>query len=189
MKEGLLMETRKNSIKRFISLEVAGIFFTYFLGIFLRYSCKIFNLEVWTIIFGSVNKSTWEEIKAFSLPYIVWAGVEFCVEQVSIKRFIVAKTYGLYSFLILFILEFAFFSIYYDTIPDVFRIVIEGLVCVFSHFVSYKTLNKDSYIGDIFILSVFMDILFFSMYLSFTINPPHLNIFKDSTLNLFGIPM
>lgn len=189
MEEGLRMETRQNNMRKFINLEIVGIFFTYFLGLFLKYSCIIFNWEVWTLIFGAVNQSTWEEIKVFTLPYVIWSGVEFCTYQISFKRFVVAKTLGLYSILILFISEFALCSIYYDVIPNLFRIIVEGLVCISIYFISYKILNKNFYIGDIFVLSIFLDILFISMYLSFTINPPHLNVFKDMTLNLFGIPL
>lgn len=175
--------------KKIRDLEIVGIIFTYSLGTFLKYSCQIFDWDVWTIIFGAVNSSAWETIKSFTMPYLVWAAIEFCLTKIPIKKFVVSKIAGLYTIISLFIIEFAFSLSIFDWTPQLINVFTCFLWILASFCISYKILVSISDINDVFVLCIFMMILFFSMYLSFTINPPHLNLFKDNILQIYGIPI
>lgn len=175
--------------KKLVKIEIAGVLFTYFSGIFLKQASKIFDFNVWTIIFGAVNNSLWEEMKCFAFPYLIWACIEFCMIKPPLRIFTVSKSTGLYAIISLFIIQFAFSFVLFDNSFDLIKIMTELIWCIIAHYVSYKILTSGTDVNDIFILSIFMIILFLSMYLSFTVNPPHFKIFKDAQMQIYGIPM
>ncbi len=175
--------------KKIRNLEIAGIFFTYLLGTFLRYSCQIFNWEIWTILCGAVNESAWETTKCFTLPYLIWAAIEFCLIKMPIKKFIVSKTAGIYTIISLFVVEFSLAQAVSEWTPGLLNIFTCLIWVSLGFYISYKTSVYRHVLDDLLVFCVFMMILFFSMYLSFTINPPHINFFRDNIMQIYGIPM
>lgn len=174
--------------KKFKNYETIGVFFTYMMGIFLRYCFIMFEGQVWTLIIGAVNTSIWEYIKIFSMPYIFWGCLEFCAIRVPFKKFIVAKAAGLYSIIAIFLLLFSISFMFCNLKPDTFWLTISLIACIISHLISSKIINFNTQADDLFTICMFSFILFFSMYLSFTINPPHINIFRDMKTGIHGIP-
>lgn len=177
---------RGENIKK---IEFLGVVISSAISIFMINICKISSLDVWPVLLGAINESAWEKIKVFTIYFLIWGAIEFCLIKIPAKRFIVAKVAGVYLFIFLFILEFAFKSlgnIAFDGLIDTILWIIWYAV---SFYVSYIILISDIYIDDLFIFSLLMLILYFSMYLSFTINPPHISLFKDDSLQIYGIPL
>ena len=173
--------------EKFINLELSGLIFTLLLGLILKYSIMIFGINLWTILISSVNKSIWEGIKVFALAYLIWACLEYCMIQVSIKEFVVSKVVGMYTLIILGIV----FFLTIKSIPMISNILIETIlifiVVSLSFGISYKMMISKINLDDWFVLSLFFIALFFSMYFCFAINPPHIALFVDKNTYSYGI--
>ena len=60
----------------------------------LHYGYRLSGGAMWSILFGSVNESAWEHVKALLLPYLAWAAIEWCAVRVPLRRMAVAKAAG-----------------------------------------------------------------------------------------------
>ena len=173
--------------KRLLKYEIIGTFFTFICASLLHFVYRWTNGAVWTIIIGAVNESVWEHIKIFALPYILWGIIELAVLQVPARRLIVTKTLGLY---ILSSITIVFFYSYTTIIGT--SIVIVDIISVFvwvmlAHTISYKLMISKAKIEQFFTPACLALAIYLSMYISFTINPPHLELFRDPLTNLYGI--
>ena len=76
----------------------------------LHYGYRLSGGAMWSILFGSVNESAWEHVKALLLPYLAWAAIEWCAVRVPLRRMAVAKAAGAFLmagvFISLYFLEF-----------------------------------------------------------------------------------
>lgn len=55
-------------VKFFRNLEIVGVFFVFSLVFLLHYIYQLTDGTVFSILFGAVNESVWENTKYFSLP-------------------------------------------------------------------------------------------------------------------------
>lgn len=173
--------------KIWFNLELSGVPVTYITGLFLHYSYLLSDKSVWSIVFGSVNASVWEHIKVFAMPYILWSFIELSFIRVPFKKFVVSKVIGLYTI----ILSIGFFcSAYFGFIGHHSFLfdIITSLVFVFvAHIVSYNLSLSHHNLKDFFIVSIFALALFFSMYLTFSVAPPKINLFLDHQSGSYGL--
>ena len=95
--------------KSFMYLELCGIPFIFVCGIFLSFLYEITDGSVIGIVFGSVNNSIWENVKLFSLPFVVWGVIELAFSIPYFRQFVVAKVFALYFQSTLIIVFFSFF--------------------------------------------------------------------------------
>lgn len=173
--------------KRLFKYEIAGTVFTFIAATLLHFVYKWTNGEVWAIMIGAVNESVWEHIKIFALPYILWGIFELAILKVPVKRLIVAKTLGLYILSALTIVFFYSYTAILGTSVLIVDIISVFVWVVLAHLISYKIMKSSSKIEMFFTISCFALAIFLSMYLSFTVNPPELELFRDPKTNLYGV--
>lgn len=170
-------------------LEIIGVIFVFVVCKSLKIINENFNTNVLMVMFGPVNNSCWEEIKIFTFYFLFWSAIEFCTLKIPFKKFIIAKICSVYLLAGFLIIKFAVFSVLPIVLPEFIENIFTILSCCTAFYVSYKIVNSYVYINDLFVLSIFMLALYFSMYLSFSINPPHISLFKDEILQIYGIPV
>lgn len=168
-------------------MEIGGIFFTFVAGTLLHFCYEWSNRAVWSILIAAVNESIWEHIKIFILPYLFWAIMEIAYLRIPMKKTIVAKTIGIY---ILAAITIFFYYTYSGIIGH--SVLILDIISVFiwitlSHYISYKLISSNLKLDNFFIISVFTLMLLLSMYLTFSVNPPKVDLFKDPQTGLYGI--
>lgn len=173
--------------KRWLYLELAGTLFTYIAGHVLQQCYAFSNGAAWAILFASVNQSTWEHVKLFSMPYILWGFIELAALRLSLRRFVVAKVTGLFLLSALIIL---FFSVYSSMVGASYFIldVLSIFACVgIAHLLSYKLVLSGGNVDWLFSIAVSALVLFLSMYITFTVKPPHFRLFEDPATQLYGL--
>ena len=170
------------------NLETLGVIFIFVICKLLKIIGEIFTINVLMVIFGPVNNSCWEEIKIFTFYFLIWGAIEFSTLKTPFKKFIIAKICSAYVLAGFLTIKFVVFSILPWGLPEFINNILTILSCCSAFYISYKIINSHVYINDLFVLSMFMLALYFSMYLSFTINPPHFSLFKDENLQIYGIP-
>lgn len=173
--------------KRWLYLEIAGTLFTYIAGHVLQQCYALSGGAAWAILFACVNQSTWEHVKLFSMPYILWGFIELAALRLPLRRFVVAKVTGLFLLSGSIIL---FFSVYSGMVGASYFIldVLSVFACVgVAHLLSYKLVLSRANVDWLFPIAVSVLVLFLSMYITFTVKPPHFRLFEDPDTRIYGI--
>lgn len=173
--------------KKFKKLEILGVFICYIMACLLHFLYGWINGNVWGIIFGSVNESVWEHIKIFTMPYLFWAGIELAIVRIPLKKMMVAKIVGIYTIIFSIISYFYTYTFFTKKTILIFDLICSFLCLVLSFFMSYKLITSKLNIEKWYHTSLCALVLFVIMYLSFTIYPPKLPLFKDPITNSYGL--
>lgn len=170
--------------KLFKRQEMLGVFVSLMLT-FLMW--QIYNLTKGNplgVIFGSVNNSIWEQLKALIISYVVFGGLELFTSKPYFRQFVVGKAWGLYGVISAYII------LRYITI-SVFNVFVNSFVALVSliigYVVSYFVTNFKADLRDLFVPSFFMLVLIFVMFFSFSAFPPKLTLFQDPDTGMYGI--
>lgn len=174
--------------KKFATLELWGLPFTFAAAMVLYFSYQLTGGAVWTVLFGAVNDSVWEHVKVMTLPYLFWAVMELCAVRIPMRRMVVAKTAGLY------VMAGSAAAFYYGysyfagrTVPTVD--LFSAFACIGLGFlVSYRLAVCPRRLAPWFAAAAFALVVFLTMYLSFTVNPPKIRLFLDESTQSYGIP-
>lgn len=184
---GLFMTYQQR--RRFRQLETWGVAFTCLTGLLLHFSYRLSGGAVWSILFGAANGSVWETVKIMALPYLCWSIVELCFLRLPLKNFVVARVTGLY---VMSLGTIAFRFLYAGIFGTSYAWVdILGFAAftALGFWVSSRVMDTDSNkIRPWFTAAAFAMALFIAMYLTFTVNPPHISLFLDPATGIYGIP-
>ncbi|HHZ06357.1 MAG TPA: hypothetical protein GX401_06175 [Clostridiales bacterium] len=175
---------KKDLFKR---LEIIGVFVVFISGALLHFLYN-WNGGVCGVLFGAVNESVWEHIKIFAMPYVAWSIIELAISAPYFKRFVIGKVLGLYT---LSVLIAGFYYLYSGIIGR--SVLAVDIISVFlwigiAFYISYNIVVSDKEIRQFFTLSLYMLLLYFAMYFSFTVAPPHIDLFRDPNTGTYGIP-
>ena len=173
--------------KKFLKLEIAGIFFVIIMSVFLQNLYDLTSNSLLGVMFGAVNDSIWETEKTLLLPYLIWGIIEILCVRVPFKQYVVSKVIALWTFFASFAVLCLLFSL---TKPENYSLpeFAVALVCtVLAFFISYRLTFSSKKLEGLFVPSFFMILLFIALYCSFTPFPPRLYMFMDRATGLYGI--
>lgn len=164
--------------------EIVGIF-AVAVAVFAMWEMYILtNGLLVTVLFCSVNGSIWEQLKPLLLCYFLYGGYELFSSKPYFRRFVVAKAFGVYTVLAVFI-------VLCHILPYAQSIVVKCIVCVVAlsagFLVSRRITLMDHDLSDMFTVACFMLLFVFVMFVSFTAYPPRLELFRDPETSMFGI--
>lgn len=171
----------------FTQLSIIGIIICFITSSLLHFSYDWSDGSVWSIIFAAANESIWEHIKILTLPYLLWSFIELSFLKIPLKKLIISKTVGVYS---ISLLTIVFFKLYTSITGKsiVFIDIFSAFLWIFAgFFISYKILNSNINFHSFFVPALFALLLFITMYLSFTVCPPKIDIFLDPISESYGI--
>ena len=140
-----------------------------------------------SILFGSVNESVWEHVKIFAAGYTAWAVLELLWIKAPFKKYFVAKVFSLYLMSLMMI-------VFYYVYPQIFgesivwvdilsSLVFVCLAQVFSYRLTLTEKDTKGYFHEAAMLLM----LYFLMFVSFTIFPPKMPLFRDPVSGGYGI--
>lgn len=174
----------KDRLKKF---EIAGILFVIILSIFLQNLFNLTDRNLIGVMFGSVNNSIWEFTKTLLLPYFLWSMIELLSVRTPFRRFVVSKTVSLYFLglsYILITLVTNLLGLCTNALPE----LVAAAVCVaMAQFLSMRLIRSNFNTQNLYYPSIFLLLLFIALFLSFTVFPPEMYIFKDRDTGLYGI--
>lgn len=167
---------------------IIGAAFTFLFGAELHFFYDQSGGHVLSVLFGAVNESTWEHIKIFIAPYVVWAILELAYLRPSFKAFAVGKVVGLYVIPIGIIALFYSYTAIVGTNYLWADILISLIVCALAQLVSQKVYSLGQDAARWFAPSLIALVLMAVMYFSFTAVPPKALLFRDPVTGNYGIP-
>lgn len=173
---------------KFKNLELIGVFFTFFFANILKFCYAWSNMSVWSIFVSAVNMSIWEYTKILLFPYIAWSIIELSLlRKLSLKKFVISKIIGLYSLAIFNIISISVLRSILNNNMSYIEILIFLASSIIGFLLSYIFSFNININQNLFSLFFFLMLLAISMIISFTVNPPAINLFKDPFSNTYGI--
>lgn len=137
-----------------------------------------------TVLFCSVNLSIWEQLKPILLCYFLYGGYELFSSKPYFRRFVVAKAFGLYIVLAVFIV----LCLILPYSQNIFIKCTISVVSLFAGFIVSRCVTlMERDMSDMFAVACFMLLLVFIMFVSFTAYPPCAGLFCDPETFMFGI--
>lgn len=164
--------------KKIIPLECGGLLFVLAASAFMLRFYEWNNHELLGILFGAVNGSVWESCKTLLLPYLLWGMIEVLAVRVSLYRFAVAKTAGLYLLGVLYLAL---------RLCGMHGIIAAVLSLAAAFAVSAALYSSDLYLRELFAPAVALLFLFVALYFSLTPFPPKHELFVDPATGMYGI--
>lgn len=161
-------------------MELSGILFCMAAVCFLRTVYTVCSESAVGILFGSVNKSGWEQLKPVIICYILYGLAELLCAMPYFRRFVSAKALGLYACAGFYILLGSF-------IPAEFDAPLTLVTLCIGFIISEKLTLWEKDISFLFYPACFMLLLIFIMYFSFSAFPPKINLFLDRESGMYGI--
>ncbi|MBQ8795606.1 MAG: hypothetical protein IJZ54_04205 [Clostridia bacterium] len=172
--------------KLFLRLEIAGAFIVFIIATLLHFLYDL-SPSVLTALFASVNESIWEHIKIFSVAFIFYSFVELLWARPSFKRFVVAKTVGLFAqgaFIPLAYYSYTFFTQKPVLIAD---LLIGFTGSVLGFLVSYRLYKGNGELEKYFLTALMFLFLVLMCLMSFSFFPPKAELFRDVVTGEYGI--
>ena len=174
-------------IRLFKKLEIVGAVFVFLLAVLLHFAYELTDGSVISILFGAVNESVWENTKIFLVAYSVWAVVELLVSNVHFKPFVVGKVAGVYA-LCLFIIISHYLIKAFSGKTVVWVDITMGIIgIIVAQLLSYRLAVNSEASQPYFYPALVFLALFFVCIFSFTVFPPHLELFRDAETGFYGI--
>lgn len=159
--------------------EIILSFFIYSItGTLLHFTYNFFNKSIIAAVFSSVNESVWEHTKLLITPILILNTIKY-LRGTNLNNYYFILFLELFLAIILIIFS--------GTIRnEIFNItsfyVISFIIALVPRI--FINANIPSYIN---IISFFLSLIIFMMYLTFTIFPPKCNLFKDHNTNTYGL--
>ena len=137
--------------------------------------------------FSAVNESTWEHMKIFFFPYVLFAAAEFFALRKDHPNLLAAKALGLLAGLLLIPAVFYTTRGIVGTTEDWYNISIFFLAAAVSQLVSCRLMRKGKFSSPFFqILAVVLFLFLGAAFVYFTYVPPHIPLFADPVTGSFG---
>lgn len=146
------------------------------------------NGSVWAGIFARANGSVWELCKTLLAAYALGAILECVMAKPPFKRFVVAKTAGLTLLLTATIAFHALLAAVAGHVSPTAGCIAAAVFLFLAQAASSAALRSSKKIEAWFTVCVFALILLSVMYISFTVNPPHVALFEDPQTGIYGLP-
>lgn len=140
-------------------------------------------------LFVSVNESVFEHTKLVMLPVMLWWIIYYIIKgkkyNINKNKWFTASLVSLITSILLIPFIFYFYTQAFGVELLIFDIIIFLVAIICGQFLGlhfYKYSNGFNYK---FVIIIF--IIIFVLYLLFTLIPPELPIFKDTSTNIYGM--
>lgn len=173
--------------KETVKMQIWGIIVVPLMIILFKNLYSLTNGALLGIFFGSVNNSMWEQTKVVMLSYFIWSLVEAVGKRSGFHRFAVSRIISLW-FVGIFCLA-SYLLIYALGVESAGlpRLICAVTACLCAFALSTRLEYGERKIEQFFLPCVFMMLLLIAVYCSFTVFPPHMVIFEDTAMGMYGI--
>ena len=169
-------------------IKIIAVFIIFILSFISHFMYDILRYNIFSILFP-VNESIWEHMKLISTPVLIFSIFEYIIykkKDIEFNNFIL-------SYSISIIIGILFYLIIYLPIHYIFghsllvAIIILFITFILLEYISYYIMNyKNIKYSNIIGFSIIIFIYIIFGYLTY--NPPLIDLFYDTSKNIYGIP-
>ncbi|MBQ2896947.1 MAG: hypothetical protein IJE46_01300 [Clostridia bacterium] len=166
--------------------EIIGFIFVVALGSLGHFLYEWTGQNALVGKFFAANESTWEHLKLLFFPYVIFMIIQwFCIGK-NYKGFALAKLIGVLSGMAMIVIIFYTYTGVIGTSNDFFNIVIFVVSSAFAFYVSFRLLSGGGMKATLKTFSLITFLLVGILFVTFTANPPQINLFKDPVTGNYG---
>jgi hypothetical protein len=174
--------------KYILKWELSGIVFVFLVGALLHFLFEWSGESRIVAVFASVNESVWEHFKQGFWPMCLFAGIEYLFPKMRVRNFFPAKALAVY--IIPIITGLVFYG--YTAILGEEILVVDILIFLVAVIIGQLISNRIMTLSDLprymnTIATIFI-IMLALIFIITTFYPPHLPIFLDDNMGMYGIP-
>ena len=176
----------KTTEKSFGFWQVVGFLFVSAGGTLLHFVYEWCGKSTVAGLFSAVNESTWEHMKLFYFPWLVFAVFEAVLFKGKYVRFWCVKLCGILSGLLTIPVIYYTYNGTFGRSPDWFNITIFFIATAVAFFVEYRLIrsNKRCPLADKIALPLI--ILLGVAFMVLTFSPPQIPLFQDPVTKSYG---
>ena len=173
--------------KRVVYSEAAGVVFVYALATLLHFVYPLSGGSTLSILFGAVNESVWEHVKIFACAYTAYALIQLLWLRVPFRRYVVAKTAGVYLLSAMIIGGYYAMNSLFGEVHAGVHVLSSLFMVILAQGISCFLILWSRDTSEWYYPSLCLLMLYFLMFFSFTVFPPKIDLFRDPRNGIFGI--
>ena len=143
-----------------------------------------------TAVIGAVNESTWEHMKLAFWPMLLFAVAEFLEYGKRSKSFVPIRVLSiLIAVLLIPILFYSYTGAFGKSVTALDILIFYVSVCAAYGFSCRQLRHPQAYFGTTWanVVAILILLALLICFLSFTIQPPHIPLFRDPVSGGYGI--
>lgn len=155
------------------------------IGTLLHFTYEWSNNNPLIGVFSPINESVWEHLKLIFFPMLISTIIGYCYKGKFMPNYLYAKMLGILvsmSFIIIFFYTYTGIIGINFTIIDISSFFI---AVALGQYMSYQKIDSSVTCNNLIPITILLAI--YICFSIFTFYPPHLDLFKDSLTNMFGI--
>jgi len=169
---------------KLIKYEIFSTIFITILGVILHFTYEWSNKNLVVGLFSAINESTWEHLKLIYFPILITIIIGNIIFKKDIPNYLSIKTKSLIIsllFIIIFFYSYTGILGYNIAFLNIGSFFISILISEYYFFKNISSIITNKNIYPVIL------VLLFICFITFTINPIHINLFKDPLTNTYGI--
>lgn len=171
---------------KLLKFEILSAIFILAIGTLLHFTYDWSNNNILVGIFSAVNESIWEHLKILFIPTVITILVGSYYFK-NIPNYLCSKTKGLLismSFIVIFYYTYSGIIGTHYPVVDILSFIVAIIIGLIY---TIRQINNGNKCNNR--LSIITLVALLCLFIIFTFNPPHLNIFKDPKTNNYGIKL
>lgn len=171
---------------KLLKFEILSAIFILAIGTLLHFTYDWSNNNILVGIFSAVNESIWEHLKILFIPTVITILVGSYYFK-NIPNYLCSKTKGLLismSFIVIFYYTYSGIIGRHYPVVDILSFIVAIIIGLIY---TIRQINTENNCNNR--LSIITLVALLCLFIIFTFNPPHLNIFKDPKTNNYGIKL
>jgi hypothetical protein len=175
--------------KKFRTAEWLGFIAASILAPLFHFTYALSGSNQFVGMISAVNESVWEHSKILYFPFLFYSIVEFFIIKPDAKRFWASKAVAMAFLPIIMIVFFYSYTGMFGIESLAVDIGSTFVWLFFAFMISYKLYISNYRLERFFGWFVFLLILVFLIEILFTLLPPRIPLFIDTTTGVYGFPV
>lgn len=168
-------------------LKLVGTPIIFIAGAVFHFMFKSLGKRTWTAIFFPVNESIWEHLKIAFYPFMIYSIVQTFFIPILPANFYCAEFIGLYSTVAFIVATELIYPLILKRNILAIDLSIFFIAILLGQMSSYYVIQNNSDLTISTVLLVLILIVNIGIFLYFSIKPPRMSFFMDSTNGKYGI--
>ena len=183
----LMVDEKKNELKKFKMLSVVGFFVISIIGTILHFTYELSGGNLIVATFSAVNESVWEHLKIAVMPVFIWTIIELFVLKYRPDNLWTALLTKILTNMFLIITLFYTSVAIIGTHTSIVSIAIFYISIAISQVIGVKLMYMKKVNVNIEEVAKYIVLIIFLLFILFTFLPPKANIFKDEVTQTYGV--
>lgn len=175
--------------KKFRTAEWIGFIVVSILAPLFHFTYELSGSNLFVGMISAVNESVWEHSKILYFPFLFYSIAEFFIIRPDAKKFWASKAVAMAFLPVIMIVFFYTYTGMFGVESIAVDIASTFVWLFFAFMISYKLYLSDYKFEKCFGWFVFLLIVVFAAEILFTLLPPRIPLFMDTTTGGFGFPV